>query len=223
MERYRCAWRAQDLDDAIYEELHKIDVDEAECITLIPDGSGVVHTEKNGEVYWSAELESDIADLLRASTKKSRPLRLSIGTHGRYFVRFSDNTIAYSRDKAFKLQIKQEPVNMVAFGEDYDSYIILYLSGKVAVSRVLSALIRVLLDHADKKVTPRFVALGRSEQYFIRFTDHSHWGNMSEDAEDVIENCLPCHILEVSFGEGDGILVRYNHRRGAVPDIRESE
>lgn len=193
-------------------ELCKLRLDKVECVHLMPDGAGFVHSEKNGEVYWSSEIDAKIGECLERSTEKDRPQAMCIGTEGRHFVRFTSGDFECSGPPEVMHMVRTGNVRMVAFGGDADSYVVIFENGNAVWNDVPESLHRLLCECVSESVGVDFVAMGGSGQYFARYGDKVQYGNLCDTASKALDEC-PGRLTEVTFGGGDALLARYQVKK----------
>ena len=193
-------------------DLNELSIDAIECLQLLPDGNGFVHTEKDGGVYWSADIDAKAGDCLEGSTKKDRPEALCVGTHGRYFVRFSGGSAECNGPAEVKQMVKFGNVRMVAFGGAEDSYAVVFENGNVVSNNIPASLHRLVCECAAEGVGVDYVSLGPSGEYFIRYGNKVQYGNLCEMAGKALDEC-PGRIIEVTFGDEDALVARFEVKK----------
>lgn len=195
----------------VQNELEQIKMSELKCITLTPDGKGVVYTEKDGECYWTSPIGWDLGEELKKSTKDRYPITINMGTEERYFIKYSNGDVMVHGNEELKEFVKIGDVKMIAFGIEFDSFAVLYEDGGSAWSFVPKAL-RCLLANRPGNKDPKvdFVSIGQANEYFVRMSDYTiKYGNIkSGDMQEALDKC-PGAIREVTFGKGDCFIARF--------------
>ena len=190
-------------------ELHAINISQLVCLSLYPNGKGVIYTEKTGQCYWTCPISCDLGEILDKSNKKNYPLVINLGSGNRYFVRFSNGKQVAKATDELKEAICLDEVNMIAFGPSIDSYVVLYKDGGVAWSLIPSALRKALCSRTPDDAQLEFVSLGPNDAYFLRFNDDSvQYGNINDEMKCALDNC-PGIIKQVTYGEGNCLIARY--------------
>ena len=73
-------------------------------------------------------------------------------------------------------------VECMAFGEDLDSYFVMFENGQHTWNNVPSVVERVLSYRGRNRSPPDFVSLGPNGEYFIRLENgRTWWGGMDDD------------------------------------------
>ncbi len=193
----------------VLSELKAITMSQLECLTLNPDGKGVVYAEKTGQCYWTCPINWNLGDALRGTTKKHYPKTINIGSGDRYYVRFSDGKQIAKGNEEFQEIVSSDKVKMVAFGATKESYVVLYEDGGTAWSYIPRALRKALCSRTPDKPSVQYVALGPGDAYFVRFGDDSvQYGNLTNEMKKALDNC-PGTIKEVTYGAGNCLIARY--------------
>jgi len=145
----------------VQNELEQIKMSELKCITLTPDGKGVVYTEKDGECYWTSPIGWDLGEELKKSTKDRYPITINMGTEERYFIKYSNGDVMVHGNEELKEFVKIGDVKMIAFGIEFDSFAVLYEDGGSAWSFVPKAL-RCLLANRPGNTPSSTATLNRA-------------------------------------------------------------
>lgn len=183
-------------------EILKLDYPRLECFQLSPSDKGVLYSESDGQVYWTTSVDEQLGSLLRSSKEERRPTTISLGTHGRYFIRFSNGDVYYAL-------MKLDEVAMVAFGSAQNSHAVVYSNGRTACSNVPAEVSKTLADRSDGDAKLEFIALGEGGQYFMKFERDEIWyGNLGQAVHEAFSTC-PGIIKKVSFGPRDSAVVYF--------------
>lgn len=126
---------------------------------------------------------------------------------GRYYVRFEDGKSSWVGPLPLEYE-QYEPV-IVAFGESFTSYFILFEDGRMSYADLPRSLHNKLHSRNPRLPGVEFLSLGPDGEWFVLWkTGKMEWGG-PVDAE--VERFIYRHsVRQVYFGTGSVTLVRYN-------------
>jgi hypothetical protein len=140
-----------------------------------------------------------------------KPLYVALGSQNRYYIRFEDGKSEFvGCDRMVKtLQKKQSSaVRTVAFGDDWDSYFIVYSDGDYAYSNIPHALRKLLVSRNNKRDLV-CVSLGSSGEYYVRRQDErAWWGGMSTKNLQAVSS-VKDRMTFLDFGDDNTYFLRY--------------
>lgn len=201
-----------------------LDLREVQCLACSADDEGCIYTTRGGRSFWSTRsLPPALDSALRSRVgARSRPLALSLGTGGRFFVRFANGGLMWDGfSPKLDAAIDAGKVTTVAFGIQQESFIVLYEDG-AAWGDIPKGLEDTINSEHTRDTTMVYVSLGPHGQYFARFGDGSFVaGGLNHDEERVLYGCGR-DIRQVVFGAG-GMIIRYNHDREFVQHMANSK
>jgi len=218
--------------------LNGIDLQYSTFLIALPSG-GILYN-KHEKTYWTPDIYNhEVYKLLKNNIDNNETAisesicTVAIGSMDRYFICTTHGASYWYGPKSMDSQLRNRinfsggygsRVELVAFGREFNSYVILYEKGLIVYCNIPEKLEYYMRKYTkSKKRWPNFISMGPSGQFFIRFTDHL-WkcGGMAENDEQYLHNISATkRIKEVSFAER-GIIVRYNEG-GEIGDLsRES-
>ncbi len=194
--------------------VRSLDLREVQCLACSADDEGIIYTTRGGRSFWSTRVLPPALDsALRSRVgARSRPLALSLGSGGRFFVRFANGGLMWDgQSQKLDAAIDAGNVMSVAFGAQQESFLVLYEDG-AAWGNIPKGLEEAINNEHTRDTSLLYVSMGPQGQYFARFGDGSFAaGGLNQDEERVLYGCGR-DIRVVCFGAG-GMIVRYNHDR----------
>ena len=171
--------------------------------------------EKGGHA-WSSCMPKLLHNKLNGRGEGARPWTtyLSMGSDGRYFLKFDDGTSEWVGSDSLEEKIlENKPVKRVAFGEDYETYFVLSELGGYSWNGIPSTMSAGINSNKYRKRTIDEVSLGPNGEWFVRWTDGS-WkaDGLPEhlDAKLAKFGRGSSNIRQILFGPSDTWFIRYN-------------
>ena len=178
-------------------------------ITLAYGGSTTVLLYENGSSVWTEGLSNDLFNKLNGRQRNlPLPVYVAMGSQDRYYIRFSnDSSQIFGCDKLSE-ELKMRS-NRRVFGENWDSYFVVYADGWRSYSSVPSGL-SDLIENTLNESELECVSLGPSGEYFVNTQDgRMMWGGMTTENED-IANRNKDEIKFMDFGDFNTFVVRHS-------------
>lgn len=195
--------------------LQRMDMRDTMCIALHPESHTVLYAKRDGQSFWDGGGVPEAVDnaLRNRVGEHCRPTAIALGTEGRYFMQFANGKELWNGSDSFEEEIAHNAgVKMVAFGEEFDSYFILY-KNSAAWRNIPKAMEDYVEVHSRQGDLPNvaFVSLGEGRRYFIRFEDGSWRAGGLRPVEKKLVDQINAkgNIREMYFGAG-GMVLRYN-------------
>jgi hypothetical protein len=139
-----------------------------------------------------------------------QPTYVALGTNDRFVIRFANGKIVWNVGSKLAEQINQEIKNgrcvrTVAFGQDDDSYFVVYDDGSWAYSDIPSGL-RELIESRARRADLQAVSLGPAGEWFLRANNgRCWWGGWSSDSP------LPDYIGKIEEDDGDVKFIDFGY------------
>lgn len=187
--------------------IDNIDLEETTRLIAIPSGGddGVLYKLRTGEMYWTNFHHQYWPQVfLKLNSERNRPLDVSLGTYGRYYMKFAKGNKLWSGpEKMAKFMAKDSNVSMVAFGEKYDSYFILFENGSFEYNDIPEE-----LKTPIEGLTLEFVSLGSRGQWCFRANGKVKTGGLCKDALEYFKEIeAEGDIREVAFTQTGCIII----------------
>mmetsp|Transcript_36919 Transcript_36919/g.110599 ORF Transcript_36919/g.110599 Transcript_36919/m.110599 type:complete len:468 (-) Transcript_36919:97-1500(-) len=178
------------------------------CISC--GGDSTIMLFEGGGSSWTEGLTTPLYNKLNGRQKLlPGPEYVAIGSRGRYYVRFKGGSSQwYGCEEMCKtLRTDNREVKTIAFGEDWNSYCIVFSGGGYEYVAVPSELDK-LLQQRDK-TDLECVSLGPKGEYFISAENgKAWWGGMTNKGLKSIRS-VKDGIKFIDFGDDDSYLCRY--------------
>jgi len=178
------------------------------CLAL--GGDATIMIFEGGGLMWTRGLNKKLYNKLNGR-QKSLPCAeyVSIGSQGRYYVRFKDGTSEWIGCDGMSRVLKESnhKVKSIAFGEHWDSYFIVYTYGGYCYVNVPRSLDK-LMDSRNKTDID-CVSLGPDGEYFISAKNgKGWWGGMLEKNLKLVAK-VKDRVQFIDFGDDDAFICRY--------------
>lgn len=167
--------------------------------------------------WWSNIPKSLKATLRNREYELPQPIYGSLGSGGRYFIKFENGAFEWVGSKNFSKLIKKFPaISKVSFGTDWDSFHILFNDGTQAWNNLPSQLEKILEKRKDDQPDVCEVSLAPDNPSFfhLTFSDGS-W--RSHGVPQIMEKQLYYGHNKVYFASKGQCLLTYND------DVTEDE
>ncbi|KAL7541594.1 hypothetical protein ACHAXR_011051 [Thalassiosira sp. AJA248-18] len=139
------------------------------------------------------------------------PKYVSMGSQDRYYIEFVDGKSEWvgCDDMSTELNSSSSTVKTVAFGEDWDSYFIVYTDGGYSYQNIPYDLYDIL-NRKKKKPYLDCVSLGPDGEYFLSASNgRAWWGGMSDENLARIR-VHKNDIMFMDFGDYGTFFARHN-------------
>jgi len=182
-------------------------------ISMACGGSATVLLYENGSSVWTEGLSNDLLNELNGRQRNlPLPVYVAMGSQDRYYIRFSDDSSQFFGCDELSKELKKISnirVQTVAFGEKWDSYVVVYADGGLSYSNVPSGL-SDLIENTLNEPELECVSLGPSGEYFVSTQDgRMMWGGMTTENAD-IANRNKDEIKFMDFGDFNTFFVRHS-------------
>ena len=193
--------------------------DTTKCVST--NGSATIFLYENGSWAWTAGLPGQLYNKLNGRSRSlPSPTYVAIGTGNRYYIEFADGQAQWSSPDDMNKYIRGEArknggIASVAFGEDYDTYFIVYKNGGFRGSGDIPSGLKDIISRRNRKGDLKCVSLGSNGQWFLEANNgRAWWGGLStktlrkiDEVKDRIK-FLDFGTFDVDENEDD-FLVRY--------------
>ena len=193
--------------------------DTTKCVST--NGSATIFLYENGSWAWTAGLTVQLYNKLNGRSRSlPSPRYVAIGTGNRYYIEFADGQAQWSSPDDMNKYIRGEArknggIASVAFGEDYDTYFIVYKNGGFRGSGDIPSGLKDIISRRNRKGDLKCVSLGSNGQWFLEANNgRAWWGGLStktlrkiDEVKDRIK-FLDFGTFDVDENEDD-FLVRY--------------
>ena len=182
-------------------------------ISMAYGGSATVLLYENGCSVCTEGLSNDLFNELDGRQRNlPLPVYVAMGSQDRYYIRFSDESSQVFGCDGLSKELKMRSnrrAQTVAFGENWDSYFVVYADGWRSYSNVPSGL-SDLIENTLNESELECVSLGPSGEYFVSTQDgRMMWGGMTTENED-IANRNKDEIKFMDFGDFNTFVVRHS-------------
>ena len=193
--------------------------DTTKCVST--NGSATIFLYENGSWAWTAGLPGQLYNKLKGRSRSlPSPTYVAIGTGNRYYIEFADGQAQWSSPDDMNKYIRREAeknggIASVAFGEDYDTYFIVYKNGFWVGSGDIPSGLWDIISRRNRKGDLKCVSLGSNGQWFLEANNgRAWWGGLSTKTLRKIAK-VKARIKFLDFGtfnvdeNEDLFLVRY--------------
>jgi hypothetical protein len=185
-------------------------IEDVHCVAM--GGEATLMIRDDGRWVHTPAVPTD----LYRSTRRLRGKKciyIAMGSNDRWFCICDDGSQMWGSAVPYYLSdaIDENPsyVESMAFGEDMDSYFVLFENGRYVWNNVPSAVDRVLSYRGRNRSAPKFVSLGPNGEYFIRLENgRTWWGGMDDDGMKDTRK-LGNELKSLYFGDHYSWFARY--------------
>ena len=175
-------------------------------------GRTTIMLYESGGHAWTSGLPKLLHNKLNSRQKSlPPPTYVALGSMNRYYVKFKDGKSEWvGSDKMTELLNKESRiVKTVAFGEDWDSYFVVFEDGWYSACGIPDGLDDVL-KRRQRRGDLTSVSLGAKGEYFIRARNgRMWWGGINSENLSII-NQYRGRIQFIDFcGDNDAFVARY--------------
>jgi hypothetical protein len=131
---------------------------------------------ENGGCAFTANLPKLLYNKLNGRQKSlPNPAYVALGSQNRYYIKFKDGKYEWVGCEEMTQTLQQiRNVRTVAFGDQWDSYFIVYSDGDYAYSNIPGSL-RNLLTSRNDRCDLECDSLGPSGKYYLRTKNGRYW------------------------------------------------
>lgn len=175
-------------------------------------GDGCIFMLHEGDYSHNGNVPKGLENKLKGrQSHLPSPKYVSIGSSDRYYIQFANGAAQWNGpdDLTEELQGTTRSVRSVAFGEDYDTWFVVYSDGYWKWNgEIPSGLCKVLTDR-DKKSDLKHVSLGPEGQYYISVANgRAWWGGTGDENLELIRR-YKSSLTFMDFGRDDRLFIRY--------------
>jgi hypothetical protein len=170
-------------------------------------GTSTIMIYESGGLTWSAGLAKNLHNKLQKTLPN--PTYVAMGSRDRYYIEFEDGEVEWvGCNKMGKaLRKNSSGIASVAFGEDWDSYFIVFKDGWWSYNNIPQELIDVL-EKRHRRGDLACVSLGPNGEYYMSaLNGRCWWGGMSNKAFVYIGKFRDS-ITFMDFGDNNSYLFR---------------
>ena len=179
-------------------------------------GEATLMLDEHLEARRTRCLPNDIFWLLQSSEEGDpRPVYVSLGTDDRYFIKFDNGSTQWSEGKCDDFDdiiFADEDVKFVAFGQSWDSYIVV-TENDTHWNNVPNQIAKIL--RGTRPI--QSISLGPSGEYFVAWEDGGFkgggWSNQLNNKLGELKRD-GWHVRDIRFGAIDTYVVRYSKYDG---------
>ena len=184
------------------------------CIALSGDEDVAIMLFDRGTWAYTAGLPTALYNKLHTrAVSHPSPTVVSLGSQGRYYIRFENGKSEWAGPESLSETIKEDlsrtPVS-VAFGESWGAYFVVFQDGGWAYrGEIPTGLRNALTSNKDKSI--EFGSLGPNGEYFLRAKSGRIWlGGCSTEFNRRITGGTRKKLCRVHFGDNEAYICRYN-------------
>lgn len=190
-----------------------IDVDSV--IVALLDNDGLVAMNTKNRYVFHGHIPNRLYQLLRTrAASHPHPVALSMGSCGRFFVKFSNGKTEWcAQNAALDAILLAGTTERVAFGADVNTFVALTAKGPLWKGSLPSRLKRHLLGNREI----HNVSLGPHREWFVAFKDgHSEGGGFDSVLNASWSQCRRKKetVRDLVFGSGGTFVMRYSEYNG---------
>ena len=140
------------------------------------------------------------------------PAYVSLSADDRYYVEFSDGKSEWVAPDSFgdKIHAESRGVRTVAFGEDWDTWFIVFNDGYWGWGGDIPDGLSQRLASRDRRSDLTCVSLGPSGEWYVSAQNgKAWWGGLDDDQLDLVSPYRD-QIMSMVFGGSRNIHIRYN-------------
>ena len=183
-------------------------------VSVATNGDAIIFLYENGNWAWTSGLTQQLYNKLHGrSLKLPSPVYVSIGSKDRYYIRFADGQSQWwGGGLAKTLKDTDKQVATVAFGEEWDSYFVVFADGGWAYNNVPDGL-DDLIERRQRRGDLVCVSLGPAGEWFLRARNgRTWWGGLQTKSRAYVEriNQHKDSLTFLDFGGGSTMFLRYN-------------
>lgn len=181
------------------------------CIAFI--GTGVICINDDG-VHWYCSIPRVMRNKLVGRAKTlPKPAYVAGGSYDRWYIRFADNSIRlgeWNGDERFRARVCDDAAQckypkIVAFGEDIESYFVLYDDGTYDYYGIPTVVHNKLRSRNPRLPKLNYIALGPENQWFLRWEDGKReWGGPT--SHNFVSKYHELNVKRVYFGNDNEYL-----------------
>ena len=176
-------------------------------------GRATILFYENGGWAWTSGLTNQLHNKLKGRQRSlPSPKYVAMGSQDRYYVEFEDGKSQWVGCDAMTNEINNSNriIKTVAFGEDWDSYFIVYTDGGWSYNNIPSGL-DDLIERRRRKGDLDCVSLGPDGEYFISAKNGKMWwGGMTQENMNIVAKHKKDDIRFIDFDDNDCFFVRYS-------------
>jgi hypothetical protein len=174
-------------------------------------GIATIMLYENGGWAFTSNLPKLLHNKLNGRQKSlPSPSYVALGSQGRYYIKFKDGKSEWvgCSDMTQTLNQSNESVLTVAFGEEWDSYFIVYSDGSHEYRNIPDALHKLLMSR-NGKCDLECVSLGPLGEYYVRARNgRSWWGGMTTKNLQAVRS-FKDRLTFLDFGDDNAYFLRY--------------
>ena len=188
-------------------------IKDVRCVAM--GGEATLMIRDDGRWYHTPDVPTDLYRNTRHWRLRGRKcIYIAMGSNDRWYCKCDDGRQVWGSavpDDLSDAIRKQNPslVDCLAFGEDLDSYFVLFENGRHQWKNVPSAVDRVLSYRGRNKSAPKFVSLGPNGEYFIRLENGRMWWGGMSDVGNKRTRKLGNELKSLYFGDHYSWFARY--------------
>ena len=202
--------RGKYIDYVTFQGYHVTRCFDEKVISMACGGQSTIFLYENGGWAWSAGLTKQLHNKLNGRQRHlPSPLYVSIGSFDRYYIRFEDGKSEWvgCDEMTDYLQQEYRTVKTVAFGEEWDSYFVLFEDGGWQSNNIPYGLSNWINRNSSPDLA--CVTLGPNGEYYVRAKDSSSWwGGIEPDNWNRMKK-FRGRIKFMDFGDDDSYVIRY--------------
>ncbi|EJK69390.1 hypothetical protein THAOC_09363 [Thalassiosira oceanica] len=187
-------------------------------------GTATVMLYEDGDWMYTAGLPKLLHNKLKGRAKHHpSPVYVAVGSQDRYYIKFSNGKSEWvgCDDLTEELNSSSSSkVKSVAFGEEWDSYFVVYTDGGYAYQSVPSELVKLIKKRIKADLS--CVSLGPDGEYYVGAEDgRAWWGGMHADNLSIAGK-VKDRIKFMDFGDDDSFFFGYSLFRCACEYLLQS-
>ncbi len=205
--------RGKFIDYCLYQSDHVEECFNETVISMACGGNATILFYEGGGWAWTSGLPKQLHNKLNGRQRTlPSPNYVAMGSQDRYYVKFEDGKSEWvgCDNMTNLLQGTNRTVKTVAFGEDWDTYFVVFADGGWNWGGTIPYALSDLLGRRNKKGDLECVSLGPAGEYYLKAKNgRAWWGGMT--TENLATATKHRDRIEfMDFGDDDTFFLRYS-------------
>lgn len=197
----------------IHESKHVSKCFDKDVISIACGGRATIILYEDGRNAWTSNLTKKVHNKLNGrQATLPQATYVALGSRDRYYIEFKDGESEWvGCDSMTKLLEKDHrDVKSVAFGKEWDSYMVVFKDGSYS-GKDLPLNLKKLLKQRKEKDDLKCVSLGPNGEYYLRADNgRAWWGGLTSKNSSMVDEKNK-KIKFIDFGDNNHFIARYTY------------